>query len=162
MRNWKAFCKSNDGSAYIYLKSKNDLHTKEKIQALLHSLIMNPDNGIEKILSGSETADTGANHESAFMLEAREGYYFTEELDGDAIVEITEEEITFGKYTRAVHGYSPEKPDYRTIFIAKGKGVIPGVEIPTMRLVDEGPTLAKLLGVDLGETDGHVLKEILH
>ena len=161
VKSWKAYCKSNDGSAYIYFKSENDRQTRDKTQALLHSLVMNPANGIERVLYGSEAAETGATNESVFMLEAREGYYFTEELDGDAIVEISKEAIGIGKYTKAVHGYSPEKPDYKTVFIAKGKGILPGVEIPTMRLVDEGPTMAKLLGVDLGETDGRVIQEFL-
>ena len=30
-----------------------------------------------------------------------------------------------------------------------------------MRLVDEGPTFAKLLGVDLGKTDGRIMQEII-
>lgn len=159
--SWRAFCKSNDGSAYIYLKHPDDRHAKEKIQALLHSLVKNPDNGIEFVLSGKEASESGADHEATFMLEAHEGYYFTEELDGEALVEIAKEDLTAGKYSKAVHGYSPLKPDYNTVFIAKGNGIVHGVEIPTMCLVDEGPTFARILGLDLGETDGRILKEII-
>jgi predicted AlkP superfamily pyrophosphatase or phosphodiesterase len=161
MTSWKAFCKSNDGSAYIYLKDEDDRPTREKVQALLHSLLTNSANGIDEVLSGDEAAKLGANTEAAFMLEAREGYYFTEVFHGDAIVEISNEDISTGKYTKAVHGYSPKKPDYQTVFIAKGNGILPDMEIPTMSLVDEGPTFAKLLGLDLGETDGRSLQEIL-
>jgi len=161
VKSWKAFCKSNDGSAYIYLKDPKDKHSKEKIQALLHSLVKNPDNGIERVLLGREAGELGADNESAFMLEARVGFYFTEEMDGEAIVTIAKEQIEAGKYTKAVHGYSPDKSDYQTVFIAKGKGVIPNKEIPTMCLVDEGPTFAKMLGLDLGKTDGRILHEIL-
>ena len=159
--SWKAFCKSNDGSAYIYLKNEDDRPTREKVQALLHSLLTNPANGIDEVFPGDEAAKLGANSEAAFMLEAREGYYFTEEIHGDAVGEISSKDITSGKYTKAVHGYSPQKPDYQTVFIAKGKGILPDIEIPTMRLVEEGPTFAKLLGLDLGETDGRCLQEIL-
>lgn len=159
--SWKAFCKSNDGSAYVYLSDPFDKRTKEIIRALLHSLMMNPANGLERVMSGDEASDFGADSEAAFMLEARQGFYFTEELDGDSIVEINEEDVATGKYCRAVHGYSPNKPDYHTVFIAKGKGIKPNVSIETMRLVDEGPTFAKLLGLDLGETDGRVLEEII-
>ena len=31
-----------------------------------------------------------------------------------------------------------------------------------MGLIDEGPTFARLLGLDLGETDGKVIEEILN
>ncbi|WP_252503034.1 alkaline phosphatase family protein [Sporosarcina sp. Marseille-Q4943] len=161
VKSWKAYCKSNDGSAYIYLKHVNDRQSKEKIRALLHSLVRNPDNGIELVLSGKEAGESGADTEAAFMLEARVGFYFTEELDGEAIVEIADEEISAGKYSKAVHGYSPLKPDYKTVFIAKGNGIIPDVDIPTMSLVDEGPTFARLLGLDLSETDGRIIKEII-
>ena len=45
--------------------------------------------------------------------------------------------------------------------MASGPGFKKDVRIPSMRLIDEGPTLAKLLGVSLGEIDGRVLEEML-
>ncbi|MCM3637502.1 ectonucleotide pyrophosphatase/phosphodiesterase [Sporosarcina luteola] len=161
VKSWRAFCKSNDGSAYIYLNDPEDRHAEEKVQAILHSMMRNPENGIEFVLSGKEASETGADNEADFMLEARAGFYFTEELDGEAFSEITEEDLAVGRYSKAVYGYSPLKPDYETVFIAKGSGITPDVEIPTMSLVDEGPTFARILGLDLGETDGRILHEIL-
>ncbi len=32
-------------------------------------------------------------------------------------------------------------------------------EIEAMRLVDEGPTFARLLGLDLGDTDGRMIED---
>jgi predicted AlkP superfamily pyrophosphatase or phosphodiesterase len=161
VKNWKAYCKSNDGSAYIYLKDKNDTGTKERVRALLNSLVMNEENGVEFVIDGVEAGRRGADEHAAFMVEARRGFYFTEHLDGNSIDEITEEDVASGKYTFASHGYSPTKDNYETIFIATGKGIKPNVEIPAMRLIDEGPTFARLLGLDLGRTDGKVIEEIL-
>lgn len=45
--------------------------------------------------------------------------------------------------------------------MAAGKGIRPGVIIPYMRLIDEGPTIARLLGLHLGETDGTVIEDLL-
>ena len=162
VKGWKAFCKSNDGSAYLYIKDQKDKSTIDRLGALLHSLLQNPDNGLERVYTGIEAAEFGADGEAAFMLEAREGFYFTEEIDGEPIVEITQPDIDSGKYCKAVHGYSPSKPDYTTVFIAKGKGILPNKKIGSMNLVDEGPTFARLLGLDLGETDGRVLEEIIN
>lgn len=39
--------------------------------------------------------------------------------------------------------------------------VRPGIVEAEMALWDEGATLAALIGVDLGETDGHVIREML-
>ena len=65
------------------------------------------------------------------------------------------------KHILATHGYSPNKADYHTIFMASGKGIKKDVTVSHIDLVDIGPTLAALLGLDLGKTDGHVVKEFL-
>lgn len=161
VKDWQAFCKSNDGSAYIYLKNPEDVRTKERVHAMLHSLVVNEANGIEFVIDGEEAGRRGADDQAAFMLEARRGYYFTEHLDGQFIEEIKAEDVAAGKYTFAAHGYSPLKEAYSTVFIAKGQGVRPNVEIESMRLVDEGPTFAKLLGLDLGDTDGRVMEDLI-
>ncbi len=161
MKNWKAYCKSNDGSAYIYLKDKQDIRTKERVRALLHSLVINKDNGIEFILDSEEAGILGADEQATFMIEACRGYYFTEYFEGEYIDLITEEDIKRGKYTHASHGYSPSKDQYKTVFIASGKGIKPNITIEEMKLVDEGPTFARLLGLHLGETDGKIIEECI-
>ena len=110
----------------------------------------NEENGIEQILTGSEEANLGADPTCAFMLEARKGFYFTESYEGDLIKHISAEDVKREpKYTLAAHGYSPQKPDYSTLFMAAGKGVSSGQIIPNMHLVDIGPTLAAMLGLSL-------------
>jgi hypothetical protein len=44
--------------------------------------------------------------------------------------------------------------------MAAGKG-IKSTTLPSIRLIDEGPTFARLLGVSLGNTDGRAIEEIL-
>ncbi|MDR7001192.1 ectonucleotide pyrophosphatase/phosphodiesterase [Neobacillus niacini] len=161
INNWRAYCKSCDGSAYIYLKDKHDLQGLNAIQQLLDSLLLDPDSGIEAVISGEQAAAKGADGMCAFMVEAKKGYYFLEDFQGEYIKNISHKNVTADKkYTLATHGYSPEKDDYTTIFMAAGKG-IRHTAIPSAHLVDEGPTFARLLGLDLGNTDGRVLEEIL-
>ena len=159
VKDWKAYCKSNDGSAYIYLKDQDDVRTKERVKALLHSLTMDEKNGVEFVLEEEEGVRSGADEQAAFMIEACRGYYFTEHLDGQYIDLITAEDVERGKYTHASHGYSTDKEQYNTVFIATGKGIKPNVDIEAMKLIDEGPTFAHLLGLSLGQTDGRVIKE---
>ncbi|MFD0767875.1 alkaline phosphatase family protein [Bacillus sp. CGMCC 1.60114] len=160
--NWKAYCQSCDGSAYVYVKDKNDTETIGSLHRLLQEIIQDEQNGIEFLLTDEEAKDLGADGNCLFMLEAREGYYFLENHTGDLIREITREDVTSSKkYTFGTHGYSPSKPNYETIFMAAGKGIRQGAIIPHMRLIDEGPTIARLLGLHLGETDGTVIEELL-
>ncbi|MFC5465663.1 ectonucleotide pyrophosphatase/phosphodiesterase [Lederbergia graminis] len=159
--DWKAYCKSCDGSSYIYLKDRNDEATKALVKKLLHNLVQDENNGIEKFISGEEAGKKGADPTCAFMLEARHGFYFHERLHGDFIDQVTAKDVKEGRYTVATHGYSPEKENYTTVLMAAGRGISKGKVISSMHLVDEGPTFAKLLGLNLGETDGNVVEELL-
>ncbi|MEH7747799.1 ectonucleotide pyrophosphatase/phosphodiesterase [Neobacillus drentensis] len=159
--NWKAYCKSCDGSAYIYIKDHYDTSTLHEVRQLVDSLLNNPESGIESALTGAQASEKGADEACAFMLEAQKGYFFLEDFEGEFIKIITKEDVSRDhKYTLACHGYSPEKEEYGTIFMAAGKG-IQAVTLPSIRLIDEGPTFARLLGFDLGQTDGRVIEEIL-
>jgi predicted AlkP superfamily pyrophosphatase or phosphodiesterase len=161
LTNWQAYCKSCDGSAYIYLNDENDSASRSVVESLLHSLLEDPESGIESVLTGEQAAKKGADGTCAFMIEAQKGYYFLEDIEGEYLKTITKEDaMADHKYTLACHGYSPEKENYGTIFMAAGKGIKP-ITIPSIRLIDEGPTFARLLGVSLGNTDGRVIEEIL-
>ena len=45
--------------------------------------------------------------------------------------------------------------------MASGPGIRAGAAVTEMTLVDEGPTLARLVGVDLPDADGRVIHEFL-
>ncbi|ETI69324.1 alkaline phosphatase family protein [Neobacillus vireti] len=159
--HWKAYCKSCDGSAYIYLRDKHDTAAFNEVKLLVDSLLLDPNSGIEKALTGEQAAEKGADGTCAFMLEASRGYYFLEDFEGEYLKTISPEDVTADKkYTLACHGYSPEKENYGTILMAAGSGINP-VTLPSIRLIDEGPTFARLLGISLGSTDGRVIEELL-
>lgn len=156
--DWKAYCKGCDGSAYVYIR---DPSINDEVKHLLYELHRSRSNGIQQIYTGEEAGAMGADPSCAFMLEAELGYYFKDVLEGDLIHTITPEDVKEKRYTWGSHGYSPKKENYHTIFMAWGKGIVPHKELPGMHLVDEGPTFARLLGLDLGRTDGKVLQELI-
>jgi predicted AlkP superfamily pyrophosphatase or phosphodiesterase len=154
----KAILKNCDGSAYIYLKDKK---YRDNIRKLIENF--NEEyKCIEDILTGEQAGKMGADPNCDFMLEAREGYSFSEALEGEIIREVKVD--ADGKEvngTKATHGYSPFKKNYTTVFIASGMGIKKGVELKEMNLIDEGPTMAHLLGFELKDSDGRVLYEII-
>ncbi|WP_461613628.1 alkaline phosphatase family protein [Clostridium sp. Marseille-QA1073] len=160
--SYDAYLKSCDGSAYIYLKDKNNTSIKKKVEKILLDIKNNYDNCIEEILSQEEAENLGADRNCDFMIEAKEGYYFLEKVDGE-IVETVNHSLSSNSthYNIASHGYSPKKKDYSTIFMAYGKGIKSKVILEKGRLIDEGPTLAKLLGLELINSDGVPIEEIL-
>ena len=160
--NWKAYCKTCDGSAYIYVKDNNDSDSLRNIEQLLKELVDDPEGGIEQYITGKEAGEKGADSACAFMIEAREGFYFIEDYEGEYLRSVTRGDVINNKkYMLACHGYSPEKTNYTTFFMAAGKGIRKNEVVPFMRLVDIGPTLACLLGLNLGETDGKVISQLL-
>ena len=78
-------------------KGQNDTDTIREVQLLLEELLQNKQNGIEFILHDEAAKDCGADGNCLFMLEAREGYYFTENYTGDFIKEITEKMLRLVK-----------------------------------------------------------------
>ncbi|MCM3718713.1 ectonucleotide pyrophosphatase/phosphodiesterase [Fictibacillus phosphorivorans] len=161
VKNWKAYCKSCDGSAYIYLNDPTDHLTREVVEELLKNLVGDESSGIEKVINKEEAAAMGADENCAFMVEARYGFYIKEQIEGEFIDSITDRDVRAKRYTLASHGYSPEKENYTTVIMAAGRGIRPNVVVPSMHLVDEGPTFARLLGLDLGSTDGSVIEELI-
>ena len=64
------------------------------------------------------------------------------------------------KFGRATHGYHPEKGPQPTL-IAFGPDIRPGVHVDRRPIVDEAPTYARLLGVELPDAEGKAIGEIL-
>ena len=102
--DYKSICKSLDGSCYIYLKDKNDSETIEKIKSLIVDL------PIDFVLEGNEIREAGGDEEASLMIEASLDYYFVDDIYGEVIDEIKDEEVGVKPHRhKATHGYSPRK-----------------------------------------------------
>ena len=151
IKDYHAYCNYCDGSAYIYLKNKLK---KDKVFNLLKDFSEQNDNCIKSIISGNEAKTLGADPNCDFMLEAKQGYYFINDIDGELISK------TGDKYHKATHGYSPKIAGYQTIFLIKGPSIKQNYSIGNIHLTDEGPTLAHILDGSLSQADGRILSEI--
>ncbi len=161
IKNYQAIAKSCDGSAYIYCKNKNDIQVISLLKEITQQFAEET-NAIAQIFTAEEAAKLGADPTCALMLEASQGFYFLDEVGRELICDIDRKAVH--EYSHAligVHGYLPTKPDYQTIFIARGAGIRQGIKVKEMGLIDEGPTFAALLGLEMKDTDGRVLEEIL-
>lgn len=157
--DYSAVIKSCDGSAYLYVKDRNNSALIDGIYNLIEDF-NKEHNCIEHIYTNSIVSELGADSECALMIEANKGYYFLDEVEGYIIKELNlQNNRGTSDFIKAAHGYSPFKDNYTTVFMAAGKGIKKGIAIDEMNLVDEGPTMAKLLGFELGNTDGRILEE---
>ena len=161
IKSYKAIAKSCDGSSYIYLKNKNDVETRKKVRDILNELKNKYSNVIEEVYNNEEIKNLGADINASFMIEAKRGYYFIDDFLGEAI-EVIDESSKIKHKLRASHGYLPSRDNYKTFFIAYGKTIKKGVVLEKGKLINHGPTIAKILDIDLRDCDGIVWECFLH
>ncbi len=151
--------KNCDGCTYIYENPKRKATKEEfvKLTNLLEKCKEDPLYGIDRIFTGKEAGELGADDTCVYLVEAKAPVFY---LDYCHTLTEPVSEMKQGKM-RGTHGYLPDKPDYETFFMAFGYGIKEGVEVPSMNLYDEGPTLAKIVGVSLSDADGRCMDEIL-
>ena len=161
IKSYKAIAISCDGSSYIYLKNKNDVETRKKVRDILNELKNKYSNVIEEVYNNEEIKNLGADINASFMIEAKRGYYFIDDFLGEAI-EVIDESSKIKHKLRASHGYLPSRDNYKTFFIAYGKTIKKGVVLEKGKLINHGPTIAKILDIDLRDCDGIVEERILN
>jgi len=116
--------------------------------------------GIDRIVEPADYAALGlplpaANPQmGALFLTAKDGYAFSAATGEQVVIDAPEGSL-------GAHGYVSTDPDLRSLFIASGRGIKPGVKLDTIDNLDIAPTAARLLGVELKGVEGRVLHEIL-
>ncbi|MGB0583287.1 MAG: hypothetical protein ACPGVU_26695 [Limisphaerales bacterium] len=88
------------------------------------------------------------------FLVAKPGFVFADEWKVDSFA--IKSSQPYG-----VHGFHPDDPKMFGCFMASGYGIKRGVKLDRMQIIDLAPTIATLLGLELPDVDGRVLKEIL-
>lgn len=138
--DWQVTAKTCDGETYVYTRGEVNLkELKKMIEAV---------DGVKHVYTAKEAAERGADPRCTFLVEAVPGYYFTDEVNRPAIVERVDPSSlgTHDRY-RGVHGYGPDQEGYFTTIMFTGPDVRKQTQIDHAKLVDEGPTFAKLLGL---------------
>lgn len=156
--SWRAVCRSNAMSSLVYLGDPDDDETRRR---LYDDLIRMRDEGIygfSDVLTREETKrGWHLDGDFAFCLES-DGYTsFSDSCRGALTAPIDVSDFKFGHGT---HGYMPEKGP-QPVLCARGPHIREGAYVADAVLVDEAPTYAALLGVELPAAQGKVLWDIL-
>ncbi len=156
--DWKAFCLSNALSANVYLKNPEDENTKQRLFQLLRWMKNEGIYGIGEVYTAEEVHEKyHLKGEFSFVVESDDYTSFGEGVKAPLVEEFGDRDYRYG---RASHGHTPEKGP-QPIFMAKGPDFAENVVIESGRLIDQAPTYAKVLGVDLPDTDGTPIMEFI-
>ena len=148
--DWKARFHSAGGSAFLYLKEKNDSRSLAKVKDILAHLPQSQQK-MFRVIEKDELKKSGADPNAVLALAAAKGYAFSDSPTGEVV-----------RASRGgTHGYFPDFAYIRTGFIGSGAGFRKGVELPVIEMVDIAPIIAKLLGVDFKKANDQLAREML-
>ena len=148
---WEAWANCGGGSAQVALRDPAARAVHDRLAGVFGELREN--GAVETVYGPNQIRQMKLGGRIVYVLEARRGFYFVPEIEGQIIVPAEE---SFA----ADHGYHPDHPDYSSPFMACGAGIRTGVQLPSFPIVALGPILAALLGCELAHAEGRVLKEI--
>lgn len=139
--DWRASFVADGGSAALRLKDPADREALDRARALLEARRADSDSGIQRILGPAEIAALGGAAEGQFVLDAREGFYFSGALDG---------EWSSPSTSRGTHGFAPDRLEMQASFLVTAPGLDRKGELGVVKMTAIAPTLARYLGVTLG------------
>jgi predicted AlkP superfamily pyrophosphatase or phosphodiesterase len=145
----------NHGAGYVYLDGGGD---RERLARDLGRELA----GLEGVAGAWPAAEyeslgLAAPEENALagdlVLEAAPGYCFGDEARG--------EDLHAPPRYRGTHGQRAEHPDNVAFFLAAGAGLRKATVLPRITSRDVAPTLATLLGIEMGPVEGRRLDDAL-
>jgi len=155
---WNAVCISGGASALIYLKDKNNKEIYEKTYYLLKSMRDDGIYGISEVFTEQEINEKEhLGGDFAFAIETDNYTSFGDNTTGPISTALNNDDYRFGKGT---HGHLPDKGP-QPIFVAKGPDFKENVILEWGLIVDEAPTFAKVLGLELPNADGKPIDAII-
>lgn len=154
-RDWKAWAHSGGLSAVVKVKHSQD---EPALCALLEKLRDEGVWGIGEVMTRREAEEK--HHMSgdfSFAIESDGITTFSNAFTKPFVRPQNNADYRLGK---ATHGHLPHKGPQPTL-IAFGPHIRPGAVVPSANLVDEAPTFAAALGLEMPDAQGRVLQEIL-
>lgn len=156
--DWRAYCLSNGLSAVVYLKNPKDEVTYNGVFRLLRWMESEGIYGIGRVYTSQEASMRfHLDGDFSFVIESDDYTSFGEGVTRPLVESFGDTDYRYGQ---ASHGYIPDKGP-QPVFMAKGPDFAEQVVLEKGRLIDEAPTYAALLKVDLPDTDGEPVREIL-
>lgn len=158
LKDWRAYCLSGGTSGLVYLKAPQDQGLYAAVYQALREMAEEGIYGVSQVFTVPEIREREhLDGEFSFVVES-DGYTsFGDNWARPAVIGYDQSDYRRG---RATHGHLPDKGP-QPIFAAKGPDFRENVILETGRLVDEAPTCAKLLGVEIPGAQGRAITEFL-
>lgn len=158
LESFDAFCHSTGGSGWIELRDPEDDALRERVHRVLLEAKESGKYGLGYVFTKQEAKEqfhlTGPFD---FIIEGAEPMSFSYSLTAPLF---TKTEPGDYKTAPGSHGGLPWL-DHRTAFFACGPAFEPGAVLEKASLVDEAPTMARILGFEMEDIDGSCMDALL-
>lgn len=148
---WTAKFHGVGGSAFLYVKNKNDKAAVGKVGAILNGL-PEEQRKLFRIIDRSELDSSGSNPEVALALAMEKGVVVNNDVSGELIKT---------RKKGGNHGYYPDFDEIHTGFIAFGAGIEKQQRTGSMGIQDISALVAALLDLPFTSPDGVLIPGIL-
>jgi predicted AlkP superfamily pyrophosphatase or phosphodiesterase len=148
-------------SSFIEIRDPRDKKLYDRVYAFLKSLSSDSRIKLEYIFTAEEArSQFGLTGPFDFVIESGRRVSFSEKLGAGNIYGGTDPE-DYHKIGSGMHGGLPFINE-TTAFIAAGPALRRGVVLDRRSMVDEAPTMAKILGFEMDDVDGQVMADLLN
>jgi predicted AlkP superfamily pyrophosphatase or phosphodiesterase len=145
--DWRAGVVGNGGSAMFLPRDSTDPAVAGRIRAAIPDSLVGPGRPIRAVWSRDSLRALGGDPRALWAIDMNAGYYTTLGYRGEL----------WTTRSGGGHGYDPRRPELHAFFLAAGPGIRPGTRLGVINQTDVAPTIARLLGLRLGEVEGRPL-----
>lgn len=148
VRSWKAAVYPNAAYCAVYVRDQKDDETLGRLRSMFKALEGKDGSGIYKVYDATEVRSMGGDPLAVLVLDPAEGFSCGGSYSGEYITDTS---------SKGTHGYHPERDDFLASFIASGAGVLRRGKIDVINMIDVGPTVASVLGIELRDAIGEAV-----
>ncbi|MBQ4281804.1 MAG: alkaline phosphatase family protein, partial [Spirochaetales bacterium] len=158
IKAWKAWAKSANFCAQIHLSDPSDKALQSKVKCILDDACKKGDMGIGRVMTSEEARkEFGLYGDFSFVLESDESTLFFSDWKEPLF---SAPKVMEEGYLRASHGHDPAVGP-QPVFIGYGPSFRRGVVLPEGSIIDEAPTYARILGLELPDAEGEAMEALL-
>lgn len=158
--SWDAICLPSGLSCQVVLHKSAGQAARNKLCDLLRDMRCTEEYGVESIFTKDELErEYHLSGEFDYMLEGCRATAFGGKFTGRVIEAAEDDPRKF--FPKAGHGHLPHKGP-QPIFFMAGPSVREGAVTERKRIVDEAPTFAKILGVEMPWSQGKSMDMLLY
>jgi predicted AlkP superfamily pyrophosphatase or phosphodiesterase len=140
IKSWQAAFQSSGGTAALRLNEGTPAAVVARVRALLEPRLADAAGGLRGMLDPDAVRALGGE-DAALLLNAREGFVFQNSAAGEWLGPTT---------ARGTHGHVPDRDELHASLILAGPGFARRGELGVVPMTRIAPTLARVLGIQLG------------